>query len=82
MLEDAWMDLTKRSEIVLDPFLESGSTLIAAQNTGRVCCGAELDPLNVDVIIHRYEALTGMAAILAGSGEIFEQAASGSNSAR
>jgi DNA modification methylase len=48
-------------------------TLIAAENTGRVCCGIELDPLYVDVIIRRYEAETGIAAILADSGETFEK---------
>jgi DNA modification methylase len=75
MLEDALIDFTNRGEIVLDPFLGPGSTLIAAQNTGRVCCGVELDPLYVDVIIRRYEASTGIAAILADSGETFEQVA-------
>jgi DNA modification methylase len=49
--------------------------LIAAQNTGRVCCGVELDPLCVDVIIRRYQASTGIAAILADSRETFEQVA-------
>jgi DNA modification methylase len=45
MLQDALIDLTNRGEIVLDPFLDSGSTLIAAENTGRVYCGVEFDPL-------------------------------------
>jgi len=75
MLQDALIDLTNRGEIVLDPFLGSGSTLIAAENTGRVCCGIELDPLYVDVIIRRYEAETGAAVILADSGETFEKVA-------
>jgi DNA modification methylase len=75
MLQDALIDLTNRGEIVLDPFLGSGSTLIAAENTGRVCCGIELDPLYVDVIIRRYEAETGIAAILSDSGETFEKVA-------
>ena len=75
MLRDALIDLTNRGEIVLDPFLGSGSTLIAAENTGRVCCGVELDPLYVDVIIRRYEAATGTTVILADSGETFEEVA-------
>jgi DNA modification methylase len=73
MLQDALIDLTNRDEIVVDPFLGSGSTLIAAENTGRVCCGSELDPLYVDVIIRRFEAETGVAAILADTGETFEK---------
>ena len=64
MLEDALQDLTNRGDIVLDPFLGSGSTIIAAEKTGRVCRGVELDPRFVDVIIRRYEALTGKAAEL------------------
>jgi len=76
MLQDALIDLTNRGEIVLDPFLGSGSVLIAAENTGRLCCcGIELNPLYVDVIIRRYEAETGAAAILADTGETFEQIA-------
>ena len=75
MLQDALIDLTNRGEIVLDPFLGSGSALIAAENTGRVCRGIELDPLYVDVIIRRYEAATGAPVILADSGETFEKLA-------
>ena len=64
MLEDALLDLTHRGDIVIDPFLGSGSTLVAAENTGRVCRGVELDPLYVDVIVRRYEATTGNQAVL------------------
>jgi DNA modification methylase len=71
MLEDA-LDLTNRSDIVIDPFLGSGSTLIAADKTGRVCRGIELDPLYVDVIIRRYEAAPGSPAVLAETGETFD----------
>lgn len=49
MFEDALIDVTNRGELVL-PFLGLGTTLIAAENTGRVCCGVEPDSLYVDVI--------------------------------
>ena len=73
MLEDALLDLTNRGDVVLDPFLGSGSTLIAAETTGRVCRGVELDPLYVDVIIRRYEAASGKAAMLVETGETFAE---------
>ena len=53
MLADAILDVTRRKDIVLDGFLGSGSTLIAAELTGRSCYGVELDPAYVDVIIDR-----------------------------
>jgi DNA modification methylase len=71
MLEGALIDLTNRGDIVLDPFLGTGATLIAADKAGRVCRGIEIDPRFVDVIIRRYEAITREAAILADSGEPF-----------
>jgi DNA modification methylase len=75
MLEDALLDLTNRGDIIIDPFLGSGSTLIAAEKTRRVCRGVELDPLYVDVILRRYEATSGKAAILVDTGETFERLA-------
>lgn len=71
MLEDALLDLTNIGDLVLDPFLGSGSTLVAAAKTGRVCRGLELDPLYVDVVIRRFEAATGVPAVLAETGERF-----------
>jgi DNA modification methylase len=71
-LEDALLDLTNRGDIVIDPFLGSGSTLVAAEKTGRVSRGVELDPLYVDVIVRRYEAATGEAATLIETSETFE----------
>lgn len=56
---DALLDLTGRGDIVLDPFLGSGSTLIAADRAGRVCRGVEPDPLYVDVVLRRYKGATG-----------------------
>ena len=59
LLEDALLDVTNRGEIVLDPFLGSGSTLVAAEKTGRICRAIELDPLYVDLAIRRWVQLTG-----------------------
>jgi DNA modification methylase len=75
MCADAILDLTNRSEIVLDPFLGSGSTLIAAQRTGRRCFGIELDPLYVDVAIRRYREIFGQSVVLESTGETFEDLA-------
>ena len=59
LVADAILDCTSRGDIVLDGFLGSGSTLIAAERVGRRCYGLELDPLYVDTIIRRWQALTG-----------------------
>lgn len=75
MLEDAILDLTDRDEVVLDPFLGSGSTLVACKNTGRICRGVELDPLFVDVIIRRFQNATGQKAILVKTGATFDELA-------
>lgn len=53
-----------RNDIILDPFLGSGSTLIACEKTGRTCYGMELDPKYVDQVVHRWEAFTGNKAEL------------------
>jgi DNA modification methylase len=57
---------TKSGEIVLDAFLGSGSTLIAAERLGRRCFGIELDARYVDVAVRRWEALTGQKAVRFG----------------
>jgi DNA modification methylase len=72
MLEDALLELTDRGDIVIDPFLASGSTLIAADKTGRVRRGVELDPPYVEVIARRCEAATGHPAVLIETGEAFD----------
>lgn len=58
MIADAILDVSSRGEIVLDPFGGSGSTLIAAEQTGRRAYLVELDPLYCDTILARWEAAT------------------------
>jgi DNA modification methylase len=65
----------KRGEAVFDPFLGSGTTLAAAELTERVCLGLELDPKYVDVIVQRWETLSGKKAKLDGDGRAFEEVA-------
>jgi DNA modification methylase len=64
---------TRRGELVYDPFLGSGTTLAAAELTERICLGIELDPKYVDVIVGRWEQLTGREATLDGDGRTFAQ---------
>lgn len=59
-------------EAVYDPFLGSGTTLIAAQTTERVCLGLELDPAYVDVAVRRWQAFTGEKASLLADGRLFD----------
>jgi DNA modification methylase len=75
MVKDAIRDVTKRRELVLDPFGGSGTTLIAAEQTGRVARLMELDPVYCDVICRRFEDLTGTPAILQESGVEFHAVA-------
>lgn len=82
MLADAIRDATHRGEIVLDGFLGSGSTLIAAERTGRVCHGIELDPLYVDVIARRFKKETGISATLVATGQSFDAVADERRAAR
>lgn len=72
MIADALRDVTRRGDIVLDVFLGSGSTLIAAEETGRVCIGVELDPGYVDAAIRRWQKRTGKDAVHTVTGETFE----------
>lgn len=71
LIADALMDVTARGDLVLDPFLGSGSTLIAAERVGRVGHGIELDPGYVDLAIRRWQHLTGKEALHASSGKTF-----------
>lgn len=60
-------------DIVFDPFCGSGSTIIAAQRTGRRGLGCEISPTYVDVIVRRWESFTGKAATLEGDGRTFAE---------
>lgn len=73
MIADAILDVSRRGDIVLDTFLGSGTTLLAAQRVGRNCYAMELDPLYVDTAIRRWRAVTGMDAVSAASGMTFTQ---------
>jgi DNA modification methylase len=59
LVADAIQDVTRRGELVLDIFLGSGTTLIAAERTGRRFRGIDIDPPYVDVAIERWKAMTG-----------------------
>ena len=59
------------SQAVTEPFCGSGSCLIAAETTGRICHAVELDPAYVDVTVLRWQALTGQVAVLDGDGLSF-----------
>lgn len=71
MVADALRDVTSRGGAVLDTFMGSGSTLIAAEETGRRCFGTELDPLYVDVSVRRWQTHTRCDAVHTGTGELF-----------
>ena len=59
-------------QAVYDPFIGSGTTLIAAETTGRICFGIELNPAYVDVAIERWQRFTGQHAMLDVTGEPFD----------
>jgi len=75
MVADAILDCPARGDIVLDGFLGSGTTVIAAERTGRRCYGLELDPLYIDTAIRHWQALTGDSARHAASGRTFDDLA-------
>jgi DNA modification methylase len=73
MIADAILDSTEPGERVVDCFLGSGTTLIAAERTGRICHAMDLDPLYVDVAIRRWQAWTGLAAVDLETGKTFDE---------
>jgi ribosomal protein L11 methylase PrmA len=75
LIADAIKDASKRSDTVLDPFCGSGSTIIAAEKTGRQACGLEIDPKYVDVAVRRWQTFTGKLAVLDGTAACWEEIA-------
>ena len=63
MIADALMDVSTRGDLVLDPFLGSGSTLVAAERVGRIARGIELGPRYVDLAIRRWQRQTRRSAV-------------------
>ncbi len=64
---------TKRGDTVYDPFLGSGTTLIAAEQSERLCYGVDIDSRYVDVAVQRWEQFSGDQAKLDGNGQTFQQ---------
>ena len=62
LVADAILDCSKRGGLILDGFAGSGTTIIAAEQTGRIACALELDPRYVDVALLRWEKLSGEPA--------------------
>jgi DNA modification methylase len=63
---------SKRGDLVYEPFAGSGTTIIAAESTGRVCLAMEIDPRYCDVIIERFQTVTGSTAVLEDNGRTFD----------
>ena len=73
LVADAIRDCSKRGDIILDPFGGSGSTLIAAERTGRKARLIEFEPRYVDVTVERWQRLTGKSAVHSVTGQQFGQ---------
>ncbi|TGS85785.1 hypothetical protein EN817_20745 [Mesorhizobium sp. M3A.F.Ca.ET.174.01.1.1] len=82
MVADAIRDASVPGDIVFDPFLGSGTTLIAAERTRRVCIGIEIEPTFVDLAIRRWQAETGKDAVRFSDGILFSAAEKAAKAAR
>jgi DNA modification methylase len=74
LVADAIKDCSRRNSLVLDPFAGSGTSLIAAERTGRRARAMEIDPHYVDVAVKRWQDYTGKPAVFAATGQTFEEA--------
>jgi DNA modification methylase len=82
LVADAMRDCSRRNDIVLDPFMGSGTTILAAERVGRRGYGLEIDPLYVDVAIRRWQDFTKQDAILKATGQTFDEVAACRTSSR
>lgn len=73
LVADAMRDCSRRGDIILDPFMGSGTTIMAAERVGRRAYGLELDPIYVDTAVRRWQAYTGKDSILEGTGQTFDE---------
>ena len=75
LVADAMRDCSRRGDIVLDPFMGSGTTILAAERVGRHAYGLEIDPLYVDAAIRRWQTYAKRDAILKPTGQTFDEVA-------
>jgi DNA modification methylase len=75
LIVDAIRDCSRRDDIVLDPFMGSGTTILASERIGRRGYGLELDPAYVDAAVHRWQVFTQRDALLAGTNLTFDEVA-------
>jgi DNA modification methylase len=75
LVVDALRDCTGRGDLIVDPFLGSGTTLIAAERIGRRCFAIEFEPVYVDTAIRRWQGMTHCDALLEGDGRSFDEIA-------
>jgi DNA modification methylase len=73
LMKKSILNHTRRGEVVYEPFLGSRTTMAAAESTQRVCFGMELDPKFMDVIVQRWQGMSGKKAVLDGDGRTFEE---------
>jgi DNA modification methylase len=82
LVADAMRDCSRRGDLVLDPFIGSGTTILAAEQVGRRGYGLELDPRYVDAAIRRWQDFTRRDAILKATGQTFDEVAAARSSAK
>ncbi len=73
LIADAMRDCSKRGALIIDPFLGSGTTILAAERTGRRAAGIEIDPGYVDVAVRRWQVMSGAKAVRAADGRMFDE---------